>query len=75
MKTSEIEQLIAAGLPGSKVSVHSEDDTHFDAVVISAAFAGKRPLQRHQMVYKTLGALMGGEIHALSIKAITPDEA
>jgi len=74
MKPSEIEQLIAAGLPGCAVSVNSEDDTHFDAVVVSADFAGKRPLQRHQMVYKTLGDLMGGEIHALSIKALTPDE-
>ncbi len=75
MKPTEIERLIAAGLPGSEVRVHSEDDTHFDAVVVSEAFAGKRPLQRHQMVYRTLGELMGGEIHALSIQALTPDEA
>ena len=45
------------------------------AVGISAAFAGKRPLQRHQLVYAALGTLMGGEIHALSIDALTPDEA
>jgi acid stress-induced BolA-like protein IbaG/YrbA len=75
MKPSEIEELIVAGLPDCEASVHSEDDTHFDAVVISPAFAGKRPLQRHQMVYKTLGDRMGGEIHALSIRALTPDEA
>lgn len=75
MKPSEIEKLIAAGLPGSEVRVHSEDDTHFDAVVVSADFEGKRPLQRHQMVYKTLGDLMGGEIHALSIQALTPGES
>ena len=75
MKPSEIEKLIAAGLPGCQVRVHSEDDTHFDAVVVSADFEGKRPLQRHQMVYKTLGDLMGGEIHALSIQALTPDES
>ena len=74
MTPSEIEQLISAGLPGCEVSVHSEDNTHFEAVVVAADFAGKRPLQRHQMVYRTLGSAMGGEIHALSIKALTPDE-
>jgi acid stress-induced BolA-like protein IbaG/YrbA len=74
MTPPEIEQLISAGLPDCEVSVNSEDNTHFDAVVISADFVGKRQLQRHQMVYRTLGELMGAEIHALSIQAMTPDE-
>jgi acid stress-induced BolA-like protein IbaG/YrbA len=74
MTPSEIEQLISTGLPDCSVRVNSDDNTHFEAVVISAEFAGKRPLQRHQMVYRTLGELMGGEIHALSIQALTPDE-
>ena len=74
MTPAEIEELIAAGLPGCEVEVRSDDNTHFDARVVSDAFAGKRALQRHQMVYKTLGDLMGGEIHALSIEAVTPDE-
>ena len=74
MTPNEIESLIAAGLPGCEVQVRSDDNTHFDAVVVSADFVGKRPLQRHQLVYKTLGDLVGGEIHALSIKALTPDE-
>ena len=74
MTPTEIEQLISAGLPGCQVKVISDDNTHFEAVVVSADFSGKRPLQRHQMVYKTLGELMGGEIHALSIQAFTPDE-
>jgi acid stress-induced BolA-like protein IbaG/YrbA len=43
-------------------------------VVISQAFAGKRPLQRHQLVYATLGAAMGNEIHALALQVFTPDE-
>ena len=75
MTPQEIEKLILDGLPGADVRVMSDDNTHFEAVVVSADFAGKRQLQRHQMVYKTLGELMGGEIHALSIKAVTPDEA
>ena len=74
MTPAEIEQLISTGLPGCQVQVLSDDNTHFDAVVISADFEGKRPLQRHQMVYGTLGELMGGEIHALSIQALTPEE-
>jgi len=74
MTPVEIEQLISAGMPECQVSVSSDDNTHFEAVVISSEFAGKRPLQRHQMVYKTLGELMGGEIHALSIQALTPEE-
>ncbi len=75
MTPQEIEQLIQAGLPEAQVTVLSDDNTHFEAVVIAAEFAGKRQLQRHQMVYKTLGELMGGEIHALSIQAKTPEEA
>jgi acid stress-induced BolA-like protein IbaG/YrbA len=42
--------------------------------VISGQFSGLRPIARHQLIYKTLGALMGREIHALSIEALTPDE-
>lgn len=74
MSPNEIESLILQGLPDSQVEVRSDDNTHFEALVVTAAFAGKRPLQRHQMVYKTLGALMGNEIHALSIQALTPEE-
>ena len=57
-----------------EISVESEDNTHFRARVVSAEFAGKRPLQRHQMVYAALGAHMGREIHALSLRTLTPDE-
>jgi len=74
MTPSEIEALITTGLPDCNARVISDDNTHFEAVVVSAEFAGKRLLQRHQLVYKTLGDLMGGEIHALSIQALTPDE-
>ena len=41
---------------------------------MSSEFAGILPLKRHQLVYKTLGDKMGGEIHALSIQALTPEE-
>jgi BolA family transcriptional regulator, general stress-responsive regulator len=48
---------------------------HFRARIVSAAFAGLRPLQRHQLVYRALDELMRTDIHALSITALTPDEA
>jgi len=74
MNPSQIEALIRAGLPDAVISVRSEDNVHFEATVVSAAFEGKRPLQRHQMVYSTLGERMGGEIHALQLTTLTPAE-
>ena len=56
------------------VKVASDDNTHFEALVVAAEFEGKRPIARHQLVYRCLGKLVGNEIHALSIKALTPDE-
>jgi len=75
MNPENVAELIRAGLPGATVHVQSEDDTHFAALVVSADFAGKRSIARHQMVYGALGSLMGREIHALSIEALTPEEA
>lgn len=74
MSPAEIEHLIVQGLPVAEVRVTSEDGTHFEALIIAAVFAGKRPLARHQMVYATLGERLGREIHALSLRAFTPDE-
>ena len=74
MKAADIERQIQAGMPGSRVEVRSDDDTHFEAVVVAPQYAGKRALQRHQLVYATLGAAVGREIHALSIQAHTPEE-
>jgi BolA family transcriptional regulator, general stress-responsive regulator len=48
---------------------------HFSLRIVSAQFAGMRALSRHQLVYRSLGELMQTEIHALSITALTPDEA
>jgi BolA family transcriptional regulator, general stress-responsive regulator len=48
---------------------------HFRVYIVSRQFATMRPLQRHQLVYRTLGDLMNTDIHALSISAFTPDEA
>ena len=69
-----IQGYIAAGLECSHLQVVSDDGTHFDALIVSPAFAGKRLIQRHQLVYAALGERMGGEIHALSMKTMTPEE-
>jgi acid stress-induced BolA-like protein IbaG/YrbA len=75
MDAATIRQLIESGLPGSRADVHGPDGVHFEAVVVCDAFQGRLPLARHRMVYATLGDRMGGEIHALSLKTLTPAEA
>ena len=74
MNPEEISRLIEAGFDNALVRVASDDNTHFEALVVAREFEGKRPLARHQLVYQALGALVGNEIHALSIRALTPDE-
>ena len=75
MNADDIRKLIQQGLPDARVEVQGEDGVHFEARVVSVAFAGKLPLARHRMVYATLGERMGGEIHALALKTLTPEEA
>ena len=65
---------IEAGLACEHVEVIG-DGQHFQALVVSAAFAGKSRVQRHQLVYKALGDRMREEIHALSMQTLTPEEA
>ena len=68
-----IHSYIAAGLACTHLEVEG-DGQHFQAVIVSPAFAGKRPIQRHQIVYAVLGDRMREEIHALSMKTLTPEE-
>ncbi len=75
MNTETIKNLIEQGLPGAQAQVQGADGVHFEAVVVAEAFAGKLPLARHRLVYATLGELMGGAIHALALKTLTPAEA
>jgi len=75
LNADTIRQLIEQGLPGARADVRGDDGVHFEATVVAEAFRGKLPLARHRMVYATLGERMGGEIHALALKTVTPDEA
>jgi acid stress-induced BolA-like protein IbaG/YrbA len=74
MDVQQIADLIRQSIPDTRVDVQSEDNTHFAALLVGAAFDGLRPLARHQLVYRALGERMGREIHALSIEAYTPQE-
>ncbi|HWJ33992.1 MAG TPA: BolA/IbaG family iron-sulfur metabolism protein [Steroidobacteraceae bacterium] len=74
MNPQQVATLIQAGLAGAQATVTSEDNVHFEAVVVAPAFAGKRAVQRHQLVYATLGAAVGNEIHALALQVFTPEE-
>lgn len=75
MDSTIIAQMISNGLPNAEVEVTGDDGVHFEAVVRSQAFVGKSTLQRHRMVYATLGKLMGNEIHALGLRTELPESA
>ena len=69
----DVQRYIAEGLECEHLSVEG-DGHHFEAVIVSPAFEGKRPIARHQLVYGALGDRMKAEIHALSMKTLTPAE-
>ncbi|MGB7988669.1 MAG: BolA/IbaG family iron-sulfur metabolism protein [Candidatus Methylophosphatis roskildensis] len=64
---------MAQGLACENLQV-AGDGQHFEALIVSSAFAGKSRVQRHQIVYAVLGDRMREEIHALSMKTLTPEE-
>jgi acid stress-induced BolA-like protein IbaG/YrbA len=72
----EIRALIMQALPGAEVSVSDTTGTgdHYAATVVSSAFAGKGPVDRHRLIYAALGDAMRGPIHALALETETPEE-
>mgnify|MGYP001818053261 CR=1 FL=1 len=74
MNTQTIVSLIQEAMPDARVDVRSDDNVHFAAQVVSPAFEGLSRIRRHQLVYGALGERMGGEIHALSLRTLTPEE-
>ena len=86
-RVEKIRSQLAGSLPATAVELIDDSHRHaghagardgrghFRLRIVSAAFAGLRPLQRHQLVYRSLGELMQTDIHALSIAALSPDEA
>jgi len=75
VETDVVKALIEQGLPGAGVEV-TGDGRHFEATVISDQFEGKSLLQRHRMVNATVEKqISSDELHALSIKAYTQQQA
>ena len=73
VEPASIEQSIRAGLVVTHLEVRG-DGSHFEAVIVSPAFAGLARVRQHQLVYAALGDRMREEIHALSMKTLSPDE-
>ncbi len=75
MPAAKIEALIRAALPDAKVEIRdlAGDGDHYQAHVVSAAFAGKNRVQQHKLVYEALGGRMGGELHALQLTTAVPN--
>ena len=69
----QIAQYIKSGLECEHVELRG-DGQHFEAVIVSPAFRGKSRVQQHQLVYAALGERMRAEIHALSMKTLTPED-
>ena len=70
-------KLVTDAIPGAEVQVRDlmGDSDHFEITVITTVFEGKGALERHRMVYKALGGAVGQEIHAATLKTMTPKEA
>ena len=69
-----IKHTIEEKLPCEFVQVEG-DGHHFEALIVSSAFQGKTPVQRHQLVYAALGDRLREEIHAFSMRTLTPEES
>jgi acid stress-induced BolA-like protein IbaG/YrbA len=69
-----IEDSIRGAIDCTHVDVRGDDGVHFEALIVSPAFAGMARVRRHQMVYAALGERMHEEIHALSMHTLSPEE-
>ncbi len=73
IQPQDIKKYIETNLPCERVEV-SGDGHHFEAVIVSSQFAGKSRVAQHQLVYQALGDRMRVEIHALSMRTLTPEQ-
>ena len=75
IEPDEVKRLLLASFPDAEVEVADLTGTkdHYQARIVSQGFAGKSPIEQHQMVYAALGEAMKGPIHALALKTYTPE--
>ncbi len=75
MTPAEVQALIENNLPHAQALINSEDNSHFEAVIICPDFDGKTPVKQHQMVYRIVNDLIqNNSIHALNLKTYTPQQ-
>ena len=74
LSADQLKRYITQGLDCDFIEVRGDDGTHFEAVIVSPAFEGKRMVAQHQLVYAALGDRMKAEIHALGMKTYTPQQ-
>ena len=74
MEPEDIEKLIKTGIPDAEIVLTDlvGDKDHWSATITSSEFVGKSKIQQHQIVYKALGAYMGGPLHALQLTTQAP---
>jgi len=72
----DIKRQLLEAFPDAQIQLSDLTGTqdHYEAVIVSRAFAGHSRLAQHQMVYRALGSAMRGPIHALALKTRTPDD-
>jgi acid stress-induced BolA-like protein IbaG/YrbA len=73
LSAQQLETYITQNLACDYIKVLGDDGTHFEAVIVSPEFHGKSMVQQHQAVYAALGDRMKAEIHALSMRTLTPE--
>ena len=74
LSAQQLENYITQHLACDYIKVLGDDGSHFEALIVSQAFVGKNMVQQHQLVYTALGDRMRAEIHALSMKTLTPEK-
>ena len=69
-----LQGMLESAFPGATIRLESNDNVHFQLLVVAPQFEGKNMVEQHQMVYAALGDAMRADVHALTIKSMTPDQ-
>ena len=69
-----VKGMLENAFPGATIRLESNDNVHFQLLVVAPQFEGKNMVEQHQMVYAALGDAMREDIHALTIKSLTPEQ-
>lgn len=74
MHPNEVKRLLSSQINCEHIEVYGEDQRHYEALIVSNDFTGLMKIKRHRLIYQALGEHMVADIHALTIKAMTPSE-